>query len=98
MRAVPVTTNSTGLSVQDSGDVPGWPEIGGLSFGNGGRASMDLWQCYGAKLHARQSYGSNHQNAACGQKQPNRHAATTPMARIWVQDGKIMGFVAISVH
>jgi len=55
---------------------------------------MNFRQRYGAALHSRQSYGFSIQNRGAGGWVANQQIATTLTARIWVQDGNIMGFVA----
>lgn len=49
---------------------------------------------YGAALQSWQSYGLTIQNRIAGDWVENQQTATALTARIWVQDGNIMGFVA----
>jgi hypothetical protein len=61
---------------------------------DGAGASMYFWQCYGAKA-ARAASLCRYQNVGRQLNRQINDIATTLPARIWVQDGKVMGFVAI---
>ena len=62
---------------------------------NDGRAPQCIpGNVMGPKLHERQAYGFSYQNVGRQLNRQINDIATTLAARIWVQGGKVMGFVA----
>ena len=56
---------------------------------------MNFRQHYGGAPHFRQPYGFSARTGGTGGWAANQQIVRTQTARIWVQDGKIMGFVTM---